>query len=158
MCKKNRRTHTSQRLQTPSTKLMDSSYPQGFSACESHLETPASSNSNSKEEPASGVATWLTFEVGSMSEGFRSAKSWNLSDFDFMPWRKQTCCVSWKTLMSCWQYQHLCFNCDLVRNMARPSRITRLEDMPMIYSQLENHQLTMVTHHQSSHSTSSAPP
>lgn len=75
MCKKIRRTHTSQTLQTPSTKLMDSSYPQGFSACESHLETPASSNSNSKEEPASGVATWLT-EVGSVSEGFRSAKSW----------------------------------------------------------------------------------
>ena len=63
---KNRRTHTSQTLQTPWTKLMDSSYPRGFSACESHLETPASSNSNSKEEPASGVGTWLTVEVGSM--------------------------------------------------------------------------------------------
>ena len=34
---------------------MDSSNRRGFSGRESHLETPASSNSNSKEEPGNGV-------------------------------------------------------------------------------------------------------
>ncbi len=78
---------------------MDSSNRRGFSGRESHLETPASSNSNSKEEPGNGVGemTVAFSQVNEICQQFHFTYIYIYIIYTYTFFRrKQKCCVSFK--------------------------------------------------------------